>query len=260
MTKIISWNVNGIRACIKKGFLDFLESECPDVCCLQEVKAHFEDVQKLLDEVSKKYNIFWNNAERKGYSGTAILTKKKPFDVENGFGISKYDYEGRVQIAEFEKYYLLNVYFPNAQRDMGRLEYKLDFYRDLFDFCNKLKAAKNIVICGDYNTAHKPIDLARPEQNEENTGFLPIEREWLDKITDYGYVDTFRMFNNEPDNYTWWSYMFNARKNNVGWRIDYFFVDDKFRKKVKNSYILRDVMGSDHCPIVLEIKESTINN
>lgn len=252
--KISTWNVNGIRAVVKKGFFDYLHSEKPDVLCIQETKA---DKKQLTEEIlsPKGYKTFWSSAEKKGYSGVALFTSVEPKMSITDFGIKKFDEEGRVIQADFDDFILFNVYFPNGQKDDQRLKYKMDFYEELFEYINQLKNnGKNVIVCGDYNTAHKPIDLANPKANEKNSGFLPQEREWLDKIVDFGYVDVFREFNKEPENYTWWSYRFGARKRNIGWRIDYFFVNKEFMPKIKNCVIQSDVMGSDHCPVLLEIE------
>ncbi|MBT3261475.1 exodeoxyribonuclease III [bacterium] len=252
--KIISWNVNGIRACVNKGFLDYLQSEEPDILCLQESKAQIEQLSDHILNPSGYFGI-WHSAQKKGYSGVATLIKKnlKPLNVVEGLGIEKYDSEGRVLQTEFENFVLFNVYFPNGQMNEKRLQYKLDFYQELFTLVNDLKSqGKNIIICGDYNIAHTEIDLAHPKANENYSGFLPIERAWLDKIIKWGYVDTFRHFHKEPENYTWWSYRAGARRKNVGWRIDYFFVNKEFLLHVKATAIQQDVLGSDHCPVKLE--------
>ncbi|MFC1754311.1 exodeoxyribonuclease III [Thermoproteota archaeon] len=252
--KIVSWNVNGIRACANKGFFEYLESESPDILCLQETKAHPEVLDERILNPSG-YHSIWHSAERKGYSGVATFTKDKPKLVLEGLGIPDYDSEGRVIVTEYEGFVLINCYFPNGQMNDERLQFKLRFYKDFFDYCNELKEqGKNVIICGDFNTAHHPIDLANPKENEKYSGFLPVERKWMDQIVSYGYVDTFREFNKEPGHYSWWSYRFNARKRNIGWRIDYFFVNSEFIPAVKDSYIQSEVMGSDHCPIVLDIK------
>ncbi|RAP32775.1 exodeoxyribonuclease III [Candidatus Marinamargulisbacteria bacterium SCGC AG-439-L15] len=247
--KIISWNVNGIRACVKKGFLEYLKNSQVDMICLQETKIAIEDLDDLIKDPPGYYGI-WHSAERKGYSGTAILTKHKPLSVTEGFGNPKYDCEGRVTMAEYDDFYLFSVYFPNGQKDETRLQYKLEFYRDFFEYCEDLRTTgKGLVICGDYNTAHYPIDLARPKENEGTSGFLPIERDWMDKIVKMGYVDTFRLFNQDPNNYSWWSYRTRARERNIGWRIDYTFVNDTFKDKVSSAFIDAEILGSDHCPV-----------
>lgn len=252
--KIYSWNVNGIRAMLKKDFMQWFRDESPDILCLQETKAN---VDQLDDEIVNPtgYHSGWNSAEKKGYSGVVIFSKKKPIAIHKGIGVKEFDTEGRVVRFEFKAFDLLNVYFPNGTSGPERLKYKMEFYDAFLDHCEGLrKQGKKLIICGDVNTAHKAIDLKNPKANEKNSGFLPIERAWVDKFVDHGYVDTFREFNQEPEQYTWWSYRFNVRARNIGWRLDYFFVTEEFKKKVKNSSILTDVMGSDHCPVMLELK------
>ena len=252
--KLMSWNVNGVRAVLKKGFWEFLEKESPDILGIQETKIQ-ED--QLLDELLevRDYHVYWHSAQKKGYSGVATFSKWEPIRVQHGLGIDKYDSEGRVLITDYPEFMLFNIYFPNGKSSQERLEYKLEFYADLLNYLDELKSqGKHLVICGDYNTAHKEIDLKNPKQNEKNSGFMPIEREWIDRYIEHGYVDTFRSFHpDEPDQYTWWTYRFGARKRNIGWRIDYFFVSDNFVDRVKDAFILPDVMGSDHCPIGLEL-------
>lgn len=252
--KILSWNVNGIRAADKKGLFDWFKKETPDILCLQEIKATPEQVPLYLRNPPGYYT-FWNPAERKGYSGVVTFTKEKPTDVKKGFGIEKFDKEGRILITEFPSFTLFNIYFPNGKKDQERLDYKLDFYNTFLAYADNLKVkGKNIVVCGDFNTAHKEIDLARPKENEHVSGFLPVERAWLDTFVDHGYVDTFRHFNKQPDQYSWWDFKTQARERNVGWRIDYFFVNREFLLQVKKAFILQEVMGSDHCPVGIEIE------
>ena len=252
--RILCWNVNGIRAADKKGLFDWFKKEKPDILCLQEIKAKPEQVPPHLRN-TPGYHIFWNSAERKGYSGVATFTKEKPVDVRTGFGIEKFDKEGRIVITEFPIFTLFNIYFPNGKKNQERLEYKLDFYDTFLAYVDNLKVkGKNIVVCGDFNTAHNEIDLARPKENEKISGFLPIERAWIDTFIDHGYVDTFRQFNDQPDQYTWWDFKTRARERNVGWRIDYFFINKEFLPQLKNSFILKEVMGSDHCPIGIELE------
>lgn len=248
--KLISWNVNGIRAAIKKGFYDFVKEENPDVICLQETKANPEQVNLDLS----KYEHFWNSAEKKGYSGTAIFTKKKPLSITYDMGIKEHDNEGRVICAEFPTFNLVTVYTPNAKRELTRLEYRQQWDRDFLAYLRKLEKKKPVVFCGDLNVAHKEIDLARPKQNVGYAGFTDEERAGFDNLVNAGFVDTFRHFNSEPDCYTWWSYMFNARAKNVGWRIDYFCVSNSFLPQVKSASILPHVMGSDHCPVGITLK------
>ncbi|MDR0912042.1 MAG: exodeoxyribonuclease III [Methanobrevibacter sp.] len=251
---IISWNVNGIRAVSKKGFLEWMNNKPGDIVAIQETKAHKE---QLSDEILNinDYESFFSSAIRKGYSGVATYTDIKPKKVLKGFDIKKFDDEGRIIQLNFDKFILLNIYYPNGGMSDERLQYKMDFYDGFLDYANKLKnEGNNLVICGDFNTAHKEIDLARPKQNEDVSGFLPIEREWMDKFIENGYVDTFREFNKDGENYTWWSYRTKARNRNVGWRLDYFFVNEEFKDDVIDSYILSDVLGSDHCPIAIKLK------
>ncbi len=251
--RILSWNVNGIRAAIRNGFFDWYEQDQPDIVCLQEVKARPEQVDGQLDRLGDA-EIFWNAAERPGYSGVAVFSKVKPLSVQKGFGIEEFDREGRVLLLEYEDFFLYNIYFPNGQRDQERLDYKMRFYDAYLNHANDLKEkGKAVITCGDYNTAHKEIDLKNPKANEKTSGFLPIERAWLDTYISHGYEDTFRMFNQEPEQYTWWTYRFGARSRNVGWRIDYFFIDSAHKNMVKNAFIQMDVKGSDHCPLGIEI-------
>ncbi|UCD14007.1 MAG: exodeoxyribonuclease III [Thermoplasmatales archaeon] len=252
--KILSWNVNGIRAAERKGLFKWFKKESPDILCLQEIKALPEQVLPYLRNALGYYN-FWSPAERKGYSGVVTYTKEKPSEVKNGFGIEKFDIEGRTIITEFPSFTLFNIYFPNGKKNRERLDYKLDFYDTFLAYADNLKIqGKNIVVCGDFNTAHKEIDLARPKENEHISGFLPVERAWIDTFIDHGYVDTFRQFNKQPEHYTWWDLKTRARERNVGWRIDYFFVNKEFLPHLKNAFIMQDDMGSDHCPIGIEIK------
>lgn len=255
MTKLrlLSWNVNGLRAAYKKGFLEWFLRERPDALCLQETKAAPDQLPAELREV-EGYRADFVAAERKGYSGVALYTRHEPLDITDGFGVKRFDAEGRTQVADFGHFLLFNVYFPNGKASEERLRYKMAFYRAFLKHMDKLKAAgANIVICGDVNTAHKEIDLARPKENAKVSGFLPEERAWLDKLVAHGFVDTFRMFNGEAGQYTWWDLKTRARERNVGWRIDYFFVSEDFEDNVKAARILPDVTGSDHCPISLEV-------
>ena len=247
------WNINGIRAAWKKGLPDWIEKENPDVLCLQETKAQPD---QLGDDIKqfKDYKSYFFSAEKKGYSGVAIYTRKEPIRVSNGLNNPLFDNEGRVLEMEFDNFILFNVYFPNGGRGPERVKYKLDFYDALFNRSQELrKKQKNIVICGDYNTAHKEIDLARPKENVKTSGFLPIEREWVDKIIGMGYVDIFREYNKEPGQYSYWDQITRARDRNVGWRIDYYMVTKEMQSIVSNPTILMNVMGSDHCPIGLEV-------
>ena len=251
--KIYCWNVNGIRAASQKGYLEWFQKTDPDIVCLQETKAHKEQLEEHIADPDG-YHAYWLSAEKKGYSGTATFSKKEPQQVRYELGIDKFDGEGRVLETEFEDFILINIYFPNGKRDHSRVKYKLEFCDAVLDRCELLKKeGKNLIICGDYNTAHKEIDLKNWKSNQKTTGFLPEERAWIDKFIDHGYVDTLRHLNKEPDLYTWWSYMGNARQKNVGWRIDYFFVNESFLPRLKKAFILPEIMGSDHCPIGIEI-------
>lgn len=252
---LISWNVNGLRAVHKKGFIEWFNNTNPDMLCLQETKAHPEQLSDELLNVNGYKSYFSSSKVKKGYSGVVIYTKETPVKVEHGFGIPRFDDEGRIVIAHYDKFTLINIYYPNGKASEERLQYKMDFYDAFLDFANHLvEKGKNLIICGDVNTAHKEIDLARPKENENTSGFLKIERDWMDKFFSHGYIDTFRMFNSEPGNYTWWDMQTRARERNVGWRIDYFFVSESLRANVKNAFIMPEVMGSDHCPVGLEIE------
>lgn len=252
--KIISWNVNGVRAALKKGLLEWLDVESPDILCIQETKAHPEQLGKEVTQ-HDHYHSYWHSATiRKGYSGVAIFTKEEPLKVETGFGIEKFDQEGRVVMVEFKEFMLFNVYFPNGKKDSERLNYKLEFYDAFLKHIEKLKKkGKKIIFCGDVNTAHMPIDLARPEANEKISGFLPIEREWIDRVVEHGYLDSLRLFHPEPELYTWWDLKTRARERNVGWRIDYFFIQKELRKRLIDASIMPTVMGSDHCPCRIDL-------
>lgn len=249
--KIFSWNVNGIRAVQKKGFIEWVLKEKPDILCLQETKAHIEQLDDELVNIPGYYSYF-SSGERKGYSGVATYTKQKPLSVSHGIGVERFDSEGRILVTEYPEFTLLNIYFPNGQKDEDRLKYKMEFYDAILDYCEELKKqGKKLIISGDYNTAHKEIDLKNPKENEDRSGFLPIERAWLDKFISYGYIDTFRYFYPDEEKYSWWSYKFKARDRNIGWRIDYHFVSDNLISEVKEAEIRNDVSGSDHCPIVI---------
>lgn len=252
--RLFSWNVNGIRAIQKKGFIDWVNKESPDILCLQETKAQIEQLDEVLTKLAG-YSCHFFSAERKGYSGVATYTKLTPVEVKTGFGKDLYDIEGRVIETVFKDFILFNAYFPNGGRGPERIKYKLDFYDELFFHIEKLrKKQKNIIVCGDFNTAHKEIDLARPKENSNNTGFLPIERQWIDTIINLGYIDIFREYNDKPEQYTYWDNYTRARERNVGWRIDYFFISKEMRKMVTDAKIHPNVMGSDHCPIELDLK------
>jgi exodeoxyribonuclease-3 len=250
---LLSWNVNGLRAVYKKGFVDWMREAQPDILCIQETKAHPEQLPRAINPLDG-YRAAFASAERKGYSGVATYSRTEPQRTETGMGIERFDSEGRLLASHFQDFTLLNVYYPNGKRSKERLQYKLDFYDAFLDYANGLReAGRSIIVCGDVNTAHKPIDLARPKDNETISGFLPEEREWIDRFLDAGYVDTFRMFHDEPEQYSWWDYRTRARERNVGWRIDYFYVSKDIKDRVTDAYILADVLGSDHCPIGIDI-------
>ena len=251
--RLLSWNVNGIRAIKGKGFLEWLNKESPDVLCLQETKAQPDQLDAELKE-PRDYHVYWAYPERKGYSGVAVYSREKPEIVRYDFG-GGIDIEGRVIIAEYPGFTLFNVYFPNGKQGPERLNYKMTFYDIFLEYADALKATgKKMVICGDVNTAHKEIDLAHPKENSKVSGFLPEERAWLDKFVEHGYMDTFRQFHKEPQQYTWWDMKSGARERNVGWRIDYFFVSKNLLSSVSGAFILPEVMGSDHCPIGITLK------
>jgi exodeoxyribonuclease-3 len=253
--RILSWNVNGLRAVLKKGFLEWLKKEQPDILCIQETKAKEEQLPGELREV-EDYHTYFTSAERKGYSGVALFTKKKPITLQDGFGIQVFDSEGRTQIVEYPGFVLYNIYFPNGKQSKERLKYKMDFYNTFLAHADRLiKKGKEVVVCGDVNTAHREIDLARPKENEKISGFLPQERKWIDTFISHGFIDTFRFFTDEGGHYSWWDYKSRARERNVGWRIDYFFISRDLEGKLKRAFILADVTGSDHCPVGIELSE-----
>lgn len=243
--KIISWNVNGIRAAIKKGLLEFIEQTAPEVLCIQETKARPEQVDFLLPD----YWQYWNAAERPGYSGTAIFTKTPPVSVKNDLGIAAHDREGRVITMEFPAYFLVNVYTPNAKRDLSRLGYRMQWDADFLAHLKKLEKRKPVIFCGDLNVAHQEIDLAHPKANVGNHGFTPEERAGFGNFIKAGFIDTFREFQQEGGHYTWWSVVTNARQRNIGWRIDYFCISAALRPRLQEAFILPAVTGSDHCPV-----------
>ncbi len=250
--KLISWNVNGLRAIYKKGFMDIFKSLDADIFCIQETKMQEGQIELDL----KEYFEYYNYAERKGYSGTAIFTKQKPLNVSYGIGVEEHDKEGRVITLEFDKFYMVNCYTPNSGRELARLEYRMTWEEAFRNYLKELDSKKPVIICGDLNVAHNEIDLKNPKSNRKNAGFTDEEREKIDILLKSGFTDTFRSIYPEKEGcYTWWSYMFNARANNAGWRIDYFLVSDRISKDIKDAYIYSDVMGSDHCPVGLEMEE-----
>lgn len=253
--KLISWNVNGIRAAAKKGFHDWFASTAADLICLQETKAAPEQLDESLTKIDGYQSFFSSSIVKKGYSGVVIYSRHAPKSVAYGMGEAIYDDEGRIVATEFKDFTLFNIYFPNGKASKERLAYKLAFYECFQQHVLKLtKKGRGVVICGDVNTAHKEIDLARPKENVKISGFLPEEREWMDRFFAEGFIDTFRLFNQEPGNYTWWDQLTRARDRNVGWRIDYFFVSKNLSDRVKAAAIHPTIMGSDHCPIFLEIE------
>jgi exodeoxyribonuclease-3 len=256
-TTLLSWNVNGIRAVHKKGFLAWLKQAQPDILCLQETRA---EAQQLPPELVQPdgYHTYWNHSKtKKGYSGTALLTRQKPLSVQFGLGLAAFDQEGRTIMAEYPDFTLLNCYFPNGGRDHRRVPFKLAFYEAFLDTCQQLRRqGQAVLFCGDVNTAHREIDLTHPKSNQKTTGFLPEERAWLDQVLEAGYIDTFRHFQPDlPGQYTWWSVPTRARERNIGWRLDYFFVAAELLDRVLEAYILPEVTGSDHCPVGLRLRE-----
>ncbi len=248
--KLISWNVNGLRAVQKKGFADWLNRARPDILCVQESRALPEQVEP---DWPKGYEAHWNPAEKKGYAGVLTLTKAAPKKITRGIGKAKHDREGRVLTAEFDDYFIVNVYVPNAQRSLARLPYRQQWDRDFLAYLKKLKRRKPVVFCGDFNVAHREIDLPHPKANKNNHGFTAEERAGFDAFVAAGFVDTFREFESGGGYYTWWSNMHNARARNVGWRIDYVMVSKNLRSRLKKAFILPEVMGSDHCPVGIEL-------
>jgi exodeoxyribonuclease-3 len=252
---LLSWNVNGIRAALRKGFLDWFNHIRPDFLGIQETKAHTEQLSTDLLDIPG-YHAYYRSGERKGYSGTAAFSKLTPENIEYGLGEERFDNEGRLIILHYPEFVLFNVYVPNGSKENYRVPYKLEYCERMLELSESFrKQGKGVILCGDFNTAHKEIDIARPRANEKHTGFLPSERAWLDRFTDHGYVDTFRHF--YPDKkhaYTWWNQRFGARERNVGWRLDYFFITPDLLSNLKSAFILSDVMGSDHCPVGIDLE------
>ena len=248
--KLISWNVNGIRACVEKGFLEYFKEIDADIFCIQETKLQEGQINLELEE----HHQYWNYAVKKGYSGTAVFTKEKPINVKYGIGIDEHDQEGRVVTLEYDKFQLVNVYTPNSQRELARLDYRME-WEDVFrDYLMKLDMDKPVILCGDLNVAHKEIDLKNPKTNRKNAGFTDEEREKMTQLLESGFIDTFRYFYpNKTEAYSWWSYMGRAREKNVGWRIDYFIVSERLKSMLIDAQIHSHIMGSDHCPVVLEL-------
>ena len=250
--KLVSWNVNGIRACVKKGFLDYFNEVDADIFSIQETKLHEGQIELSLEG----YHQYWNYAVKKGYSGTAVFTKKEPLAVSYDLGIEEHDKEGRVITLEYNDFYIVNVYTPNSQRGLARLDYRMKWEDDFRDYLMNLNKEKPVILCGDLNVAHKEIDLKNPTTNRKNAGFTDEERGKMDELLDSGFIDTFRYFYpNKEDAYTWWSYMRKARERNVGWRIDYFIVSKDLKSNIEDAKIHSEIMGSDHCPVILEVKK-----
>ena len=250
--KLVSWNVNGIRACVQKGFMDFFNKEDADIFCIQESKMQAGQLE--LDMPG--YYQYWNYAERKGYSGTAVFTKKEPLNVKYGIGIDEHDHEGRVITLEYEDFYMVTVYTPNSQTELARLDYRMRWDDDFRGYLKELDKVKPVIVCGDMNVAHEEIDLKNPKNNRNNAGFTDDERNKFTELIEAGFTDTFRdKYPTLEGIYSWWSYRFNARKNNAGWRIEYFLVSDRIKDNVADSLIRTNVMGSDHCPVEIIIKD-----
>ena len=252
--KLISWNVNGLRAVMNKGFKDFFDKIDADIFCIQETKMQENQVDDNIKEIVKEYNAYWNSAEKKGYSGTAIFSKEKPVNVTYGIGKEEHDKEGRVITLEFEKFYMVNIYTPNSKRELERLEYRQIWEDEIRKYLLKLNADKPVIMCGDLNVAHKEIDLKNPKTNRGNAGFTDEERNKMTELLDAGFTDTFRYkYPDVEGKYSWWSYMFRAREKNAGWRIDYFIVSNSLNENIIDAKILDDILGSDHCPVELDI-------
>jgi exodeoxyribonuclease-3 len=249
--KLVSWNVNGIRACLGKGFMDFFNEVDADIFCLQETKVQQGQVKLNIND----YYQYWNYAVRKGYSGTALFSKEKPISVVDGIGINEHDQEGRVITAEYEKFYLVTVYTPNSQRELTRLDYRMQWEQEFRVYLKNLDTKKPVIICGDLNVAHNEIDLRNPSTNRKNAGFTDEERDKLTNLLNDGFTDSYRyLYPDKTEAYTWWSYMFRAREKNVGWRIDYFLVSSRIKENIKEATIYSDIFGSDHCPVGLDIE------
>lgn len=250
--KLISWNVNGLRACVQKGFLEYFKEADADIFCLQETKMQPGQLELELPG----YHQYWNSAEKKGYSGTAVFTRKEPLEVTYGIGVEEHDHEGRVITAEYEEFFVITVYVPNSQRELTRLEYRMQWEEAFLKYLKKLEEKKPVIYCGDLNVAHQEIDLKNPKTNRRNAGFTDEERNCFGKVLENGFVDTFRYFYpDQRDAYSWWSYMGQARAKNVGWRIDYFVVSEILRDRLEDAKIHSEVLGSDHCPVELDLKE-----
>ena len=249
--KFISWNVNGLRACMQKGFMDFFKEIDADIFCLQETKLSEGQIELPLEG----YHQYWNYAEKKGYSGTALFTKEEPVSVTYGINIEEHDHEGRVITAEYKDFYFVDVYVPNSQRELTRIDYRMKWEKDFLSYIKGLEKKKPVIYCGDLNVAHKEIDLKNPDSNHMNAGFTDRERECFTRVLENGYIDSFRYFYpDKKEAYSWWSYMFKSRERNTGWRIDYFVVSGKLKERLKDAVIHSDIMGSDHCPVELDME------
>ena len=255
MVKLVSWNVNGIRAVLRNNFVKDIEAINPDILCIQETKAHVDQVDKILADFPYHY---WNSAEKKGYAGTAVFSKIKPLSTTYGLDnkpTDENDKEGRILTVEFKDYYIVTVYVPNSKRGLLRLTYRQQWDKDFLVFLKSLEQKKPVIVCGDFNVAHTALDLANPKSNYNKTaGYTQIEIDGFTNLINAGFIDTFREFNKEPEQYTWWSYMFNARAKNIGWRIDYFLISPSLKSKLKQAFILQQIKGSDHCPVGIELK------
>lgn len=251
--QILCWNINGIRAAEKRGLLEWLHHESPDILCLQETKAHVDQISQELI-YPPGYHTYWNFPQRRGYSGVSTFTKEEPINIKTDLDIRNFDTEERMLVTTYPQFTLLNVYFPNGKQNEERLQYKMDFYHHFLDFVDILKTKQEkLIVCGDFNTAHKEIDLAHPRENEHTSGFLPMEREWMDTLVAHGFSDTFRLFDKSPGHYTWWDLRTRARERNIGWRLDYIFATDKLIPSIAAASIRSEVKGSDHCPVGINI-------
>ena len=254
--RILTWNVNGLRAILRKGSWKYISEINPDIICLQEIKTKPDQLSEEQFTFQHGYHVIWNPADRSGYSGVATLSRVSPNQALTGFGIDQFDVEGRIIQTYHKNFVLMNIYFPNGQRDKGRLDYKLNFYSELLSYCKSLRSSgMQIVLCGDFNTAHKEIDLKNPKSNQTTSGFLPEEREWVDRYLDNGFVDIYRQMYPERIQYTWWTYISNARQRNVGWRLDYFLITEELVPYILGTTIHDEILGSDHCPVSLEIRD-----
>ncbi len=252
--KLISWNVNGLRAVITKGFQETYKNLDADIMCLQETKMQKEQITNDIEELFKDRYVYWNSAEKKGYSGTVVISKIKPINITYGIGKEKHDKEGRIITVEFNEFYLVNCYTPNSKRELERLDYRMEWEDEIRRYLEELKSNKSVILCGDLNVAHEEIDLKNPSTNHNSAGFTDKERNKMTELLNSGFIDTFRyLYPDKKDIYSWWSYMFHAREKNAGWRIDYFIVSDDLKDKIKDAKIHTEIMGSDHCPVELDI-------